>query len=121
LDWLNLEIVGFARNRYQSGDLELRSAQQESGMNLRWIVIAVAGLAVIAAGPALARAKHKAQRQCADRPYDFTWGGFITNPAPQPNGCAPAVYQDNKYVGQDPDPYIRSQLRRDPRTGMSPY
>ena len=90
-------------------------------MKIRWIVVAAAGLAVIAAGPALARAKHKVQRQCVDRPQVFSWSGFITNPAPQPNGCAPAVYQDGKYVGQDPDPFIRSQLYRDPRTGFSPY
>jgi len=91
-------------------------------MKIRWIVVAVAGLAVIVADPALARSKNnKARRQCVERPQTFTWGGFITNPAPQPNGCAPPVYADGKYVGQDPDPFIRSQLYRDPRTGMSPY
>jgi hypothetical protein len=120
-DWLNLESVGFAGNRCQSGDLQLRSASQEFGMKIRWIVVAVAGLAVIAAGPALARAKHKAQRQCIERPYAFSWGGIITNPAPKPNGCAPPVYQYGRYVGQDPDPFIRQQLLRDPQTGYSQF
>ena len=47
-------------------------------MKFSWIVIAVAGLlavlGVIAADPALARVKHKAQRQCVDRPFEFSWG-----------------------------------------------
>ena len=93
-------------------------------MKFRWIVRAtaalVAGFAVIAADPALARAKHKAQRQCVDRPHEYSWRGVFFNPAPQPNGCAPAVYEYSRYVGQDPDPYIRLQLRRDPATGYSP-
>ena len=79
--------------------------------------ILVMGLAVVAAAPALARAKHKAQRHCVDRPREFSWGGIFTNPAPQPNGCAPPVYAYGKYVGQDPDPNIRFQLQRDPDTG----
>jgi hypothetical protein len=120
-DWLNLENVRFARNRCQSGDLGLGNAQQETGMKVRLIVFAVAGLAVIAADPALSRAKHKAQRQCIDRPQSFTWGGIITNPAPQPNGCAPPVYEYGRYVGQDPDPFIRQQLRRDPQTGYTQF
>jgi hypothetical protein len=90
-------------------------------MKFSLIVIAVAGVAVIAATPALARTKHKAHRQCIDRPQTFTWGGIITNPAPQPNGCSPAVYEYGRYVGQDPDPLIRQQLQRDPMSGYSQY
>lgn len=37
-------------------------------MKLMWIVIAVAALGVIASDPALARAKHKADRHCAPQP-----------------------------------------------------
>jgi hypothetical protein len=55
--------------------------------------------------------------RCDDRPYEFSWIGVLTNPPPGPNGCAPAVYQHGRYVGQDPDPNIRFQLRRDPATG----
>jgi hypothetical protein len=44
---------------------------------------------------------------------------FGVRPEPHPNGCAPAVYQYGKYVGQDPDAGIRQQLLRDPATGYS--
>ncbi len=91
-------------------------------MKFGWIALAVlvAGLAVIAADPALARAK-KVHVRCNDRPQTFTWGGIVTNPAPQPNGCSPAVYNYGRYVGQDPDPFIRQQLMRDPQTGYSHF
>jgi len=119
-----LENAGFARDLSPPGGFRLGSgAQQESEMKFNWIVVAglVAGLAVIAADPALARVKYKAQRQCVDRAYVFSWGGLLTNPPPRPNGCAPAVYQHGDYIGQDPDAYIRLQLRRDPRTGFTSY
>jgi hypothetical protein len=92
---LNLEIARFAGNRCQPGDLPL----------------------------ALARAKQKIVRRCDPLPYrPYTFNDLIFGrPAPQPNGCAPAVYQYGKYVGQDPDPNIRAQLARDPRTGYDPY
>ena len=94
-------------------------------MNTKWIAIAGIGFAagLLAAGPALARpnhAKQKVARACAERPRTSTFGGIFFNPAPQPNGCAPAVYARGRYVGQDPDPFIRSQLLRDPDTGYHP-
>lgn len=88
-------------------------------MKLAPLMIAlVAACALAAADPALARTKHKAKRICADRPYQFSWN-FLAfgGPTPQGNGCAPAVYSGGRYVGQDPDPYIRQQLKRDPATG----
>ncbi len=94
-------------------------------MNFKWIAIAVvalaAGSAVVAPEAALAKAKKKIARTCVDRPQTFSFLGIITNPAPQPNGCAPAVYQYGRYVGQDPDPNIRAQLLRDPQTGYTQY
>ena len=87
-------------------------------MTLRWLVLALAGLAVVVADPALARSR-KARPQCQARPVEFSWWGFWTNPRPRPNGCAPAVYDQGEYVGQDPDPFIRLQLKRDPSTGYS--
>jgi hypothetical protein len=53
---------------------------------------------------------------CADRAtgFSFTEMLFSTGPAPQANGCAPAVYNGGRFVGQDPDPRIRMQLQRDP-------
>jgi hypothetical protein len=90
-------------------------------MKRNWTVIAaavvIAVLAVAAADPALARTKQKAKPACVDRPYQFSWNFLALGPAPQPNGCAPPVYSGGQYVGQDPDPYIRSQLLRDPATG----
>ncbi len=81
------------------------------------VVTLAALIAVLAAEPASARKRQPQQPRCVDRPYEFSWGGFLTNPRPQPNGCAPPVYQHGGYVGQDPDPNIRFQLLRDPATG----
>jgi hypothetical protein len=91
-------------------------------MTNKWIAIAAIGVAagLVAAGPADARTKRKAPRACVEQPQVFTFGGIFSNRAPQPNGCAPAVYARGKYVGQDPDPFIRSQLLRDPDTGYHP-
>ena len=94
-------------------------------MKFSWIVVAgaalVVAIGVIAADPALARAKHKAAPRCVDRPYQFSWSFLLPgSPAPQPNGCAPPVYQYGRYIGQDPDRNIRLQLKRDPATGYAP-
>ena len=86
-------------------------------MKMHWLVIATAAMALIAADPALAKSRHKAPHLCADRPASFSIYGIFANPPPPPNGCAPPVYVQGRYVGQDPDPYIRQQLRRDPATG----
>ena len=86
-------------------------------MKMRWVVIAVAVLGVIVAGPALARARHKARPHCVDRPFEFSWYGVLFNPPPKWNGCSPPVYINGEFVGQDPDANIRAQLRRDPATG----
>jgi hypothetical protein len=94
-------------------------------MKFRWVVTAIvaliAGFGVVVADPAFARVKHKAYRHCAPQPRDYSWTGWLFNPAPQPNGCAPPVYAYGKYVGQDPDPFIRQQLNRDPQTGYWPF
>ncbi len=88
-----------------------------------WFVAAIAILSVAAADPALARTRHhKAVRHCANQPlHDVTPYGILFNPAPRPNGCAPPVYVYGRYEGQDPDPYIRQQLDRDPHTGYWPF
>lgn len=88
-------------------------------MKSSWIVIALAALAVIVANPASARARHHAKPRCVEQPVQYSWFGFVLNPRPHPNGCAPPVYQYGQYVGQDPDPFIRSQLLRDPATGYT--
>ena len=90
-------------------------------MKLSWIVIALAALAVIAANPADARARRHAKLRCVDYPVHFSWYGalFDLHREIRPNGCAPPVYAYGEYVGQDPDPFIRSQLLRDPATGYT--
>lgn len=95
-------------------------------MKFRWLVIAGAGLAcagmaLSAADSASARAKYKVRSQpkCIDRPYQFSLERLFFGPAPQPNGCAPAVFANGAYVGQDPDSNIRLYLRRDPQSGYS--
>lgn len=87
-------------------------------MRPSWIVIALAAL-VVTAGPALARSKYKHPPRCVDRPVEFSWYNFLlgTGPAPSPNGCAPPVFSNGHFVGQDPDPFIRHGLRVDPDTG----
>ncbi len=96
-------------------------------MTYRWSVAAIAVMALLAADPALARAKHKAKAACADQPVPSVMNGLVryllvpADRAPQPNGCAPPVYAYGKYVGQDPDPNIRFQLKRDPATGYSAH
>jgi hypothetical protein len=98
-----------------------RGAAKENQMKLAWFVVAIAALAIAAVDGAQARTKHqRAGAQCVDQPLRFSWWGFLTNPPPEPNGCAPPVYVGGDYVGQDPDPYIRLQLSRDPATGYHP-
>ena len=91
-------------------------------MNIGRIIIAVAALgAIVAADPALARAKHKAKLHCVDGPRAFSWSFLLPgSPTPQPNGCSPPVYQFGRFIGQDPDANIRHQLQRDPGTGYAP-
>jgi hypothetical protein len=96
------------------------SAHSENAMKIGCLVLASAAVALVAINPALARKRHHRAAvppQCQDRPYAFSLGGLLTNGAPQPNGCAPAVHEYGYYVGQDPDPNIRLQLLRDPATG----
>ena len=87
-------------------------------MKSSWIVIALAAL-VVTAGPALARSKNRHPPRCVDQPYQFSLPNFIfgLGNEPRPNGCAPPVYDDGYFVGQDPDPNIRQGLARDPETG----
>jgi hypothetical protein len=125
-----LENASFTGKRCQPGDLRLSSAQQECDMKFSSMLVAGAAVAavlgVMATDPAAARAKHarhhKVVHRCASQPqHEVTLFGIFFNPAPQPNGCAPPVYAYGRYVGQDPDPYIRLQLKRDPITGYSPF
>jgi len=88
-------------------------------MKTAWIVLAgFASLALFANDPALARAKRKAVAvRCQPAPARASISLFEFRAEPRPNGCAPAVYQYGKFIGQDPDANIRQQLLRDPATG----
>jgi hypothetical protein len=55
--------------------------------------------------------------RCDDRPAAFSVGKLLFGGRPEWNGCTPPVYEYGYFVGQDPDPFIRQQLRRDPSTG----
>lgn len=95
-------------------------------MKIGWFAIALAAV-TFTHDASYARAKHHAKRvyrapaHCVGQPVAFSWGNalFGGGPPPGPNGCAPPVYQYGRYVGQDPDPFIRLQLMRDPKTGSA--
>lgn len=90
-------------------------------MKVRWLVIAIAAVSVIAADAAVAKPRKAklAKPVCIDRPSTFSLEGLLFNPRPQPNNCAPPVYTYGNYVGQDPDLNIRAYMRRDPSSGYS--
>jgi hypothetical protein len=93
-------------------------------MIMRWLFIGIAALGVaglVTSDPAAARPRKKAPLACADTPRPFTWRGVWFNGKPQPNGCAPAVFEYGEYIGQDPDPNVRAALRRDPNTGFTQF
>ena len=77
--------------------------------------ILVAFALVLVAAPAFAQSRHRAASNCVDPRSRFSVLEMIfsTGPEPQANGCAPAVYSGGRFVGQDPDPNVRLQLRRD--------
>ena len=92
-------------------------------MKFRWlgtacVVLAIAGAGVLAAGQAPARERYyRVPPQCIDRPAPFSLEGIIFNTRPLPNGCAPPVFFNGQYIGQDPDSNIRLYLKRDPQSG----
>jgi hypothetical protein len=77
--------------------------------------ILVAFALVLVAAPAFAQPRHRSAPNCVDPRSRFSVLEMIfsTGPEPQANGCAPAVYSGGRFVGQDPDPNVRLQLRRD--------
>lgn len=70
-------------------------------------------IAVAVSAAATAKPRKHVAPACVDTPAVFSWHKFFFGPAPEANGCAPAVYEGGRYVGQDPDPNVRLQLRRD--------
>jgi hypothetical protein len=89
--------------------------------DMKFVRLAIAIVALSFGSADVAFARAKPARPCADQRQQFSWGFLLPGqPAPQPNGCSPAVHQYNRLIGQDPDPNIRFQLKRDPATGYAP-
>jgi hypothetical protein len=85
-------------------------------MTGRTLIVAFVLAVTLGAAPALAQKQNRAATPtCVDNypRRSLIEMIFSTGPAPQANGCAPAVYSGGRFVGQDPDPNIRLQLQRD--------
>ena len=91
-------------------------------MKFALAAIALATMAITLV-PAAASTKHHGKRhaahfKCVDRPYQFSWDFlWSSGNAPRWNGCAPPVYEGDRFIGQDPDPNVRIELRRNPVEG----
>lgn len=81
---------------------------------MKKILIALT-LAAVATSPALAKKSQK-QQQMADNPdYLYAYQAYAW--VPTENGRkarTESVWLNGEYLGADPDPFIRSQMRRDP-------
>jgi len=75
------------------------------------IAASALGLAFIVASPADAAKPRKHRQPAAAAPptvvtvYPREWGANLFPPGP--------IYYSNEYLGEDPDPFIRSQIWRD--------
>ena len=77
-------------------------------------VLAVLFGSVMVTTASLAKPRKPMQPVCNDPVVAFSWRDFILGTRPiEANGCAPPVYEGGRFIGQDPDPNIRLQLRRD--------
>jgi hypothetical protein len=76
----------------------------------RMILMAVAALATVFTAPALAQTAAPQRGQVQISPFDQ---GPRQNSRPHSVNPSYDVYQNGQYVGSDPDPSIRLQLRRD--------
>jgi hypothetical protein len=86
-------------------------------MSIRYLLIFGVVAGGLLAAPASGQPARQAGRPgCVDNYLHRSLLGmlFSTGPEPQANGCAPPVYSGGRFIGQDPDPNVRLQLRRDP-------
>jgi hypothetical protein len=79
-------------------------------MNIKTI-IATAALAAVVASPALAQTSRRATGQQPSVQSDQSYGRVEA----QPRSGSPAndVYEGGRYLGADPDPNVRLQMRLD--------
>lgn len=75
------------------------------------IFVVTAALAVVVASPALAQSTRRAPVQQYQSQYDQPYGRFEGRPQAAPSGND--VYEAGQYLGSDPDPNVRLELRRD--------
>jgi opacity protein-like surface antigen len=82
---------------------------------MKKILIALT-LAAVAASPALAQKNQKKQQQMADNPdYAYAYQAYAWVPTDAGSKAkTEEVWLNGEYLGADPDPFIRSQLLRDP-------
>lgn len=78
------------------------------------IIIAAAALLFGLSQAAAQSGHYRAAPGCVDarKPFSLFEMIFSTGHEPQANGCAPAVYSGGRFIGQDPDPNVRLELRR---------
>ena len=74
-------------------------------------LIATAALAAIIATPALAQTARRAPAQQYPSQYDQGYGR--TEAQPRAGNSGTEVYENGRYLGADPDPNVRLQLRLD--------
>jgi len=76
-------------------------------------LLAVAALAAVIASPAFAQSGTRSRVQAAEHPsqFDQTVGRAEAQPRSATQGNP--VYDNNHYLGADPDPNVRLDLRRD--------
>jgi hypothetical protein len=81
------------------------------------LLVVTAALAAAIASPALAQSAHRAPVQQYQSQYDQPFGRFEGRPQSAPSGND--VYEAGQYLGRDPDPNVRLELRRDFEKGGS--
>ena len=76
-------------------------------------LLATAALAAVIASPAFAQTGTRSRVQAAEHPsqYDQPVGRAEAQPRSAAQGTT--VYDNNHYLGADPDPNVRLDLRRD--------
>jgi hypothetical protein len=75
------------------------------------MLVATAALAAVIASPALAQSARRAPVQQYQSQYDQPYTHYEGRPQAAPSGND--VYEAGQYLGTDPDPNVRLELRRD--------
>ena len=76
-------------------------------------LLAVAALAAVIASPAFAQTGTRSRVQAAEHPSQYNQPVGREEAQPRSAMQANPVYENNHYLGADPDPNVRLDLRRD--------